>query len=104
MKNLKQVIFLLIWGVSPTFAGNDTLPPVGSYGFDWLHPESAQCKQMTRKDIDKFKGCKYEKQGGSFGLDLPYYFCAVNEDIEYFVYLTKANCREAKETMEANAP
>lgn len=99
---IPKTLFLTLF-IPAAFAENNDYPPAGSYGFDWLDPLSAQCRQITGADIRSFKSCYFEKEGGSFGLEYPYYSCRVNDEIEFVVYLSESACIEAKETMDANA-
>jgi hypothetical protein len=81
---------------------SDARPKPGSYGFDWLHPESAECREMTAKDIAAMKACV--DSANAFGLDIPSKACRVDEEVELIVYDTAAQCQEGLETMQANAP
>lgn len=91
--------------LTPLAQAAEAAPPIGQYGFDWLHPDSARCIQVTEKNKAQFQHCQFHPEGGSFGLtSLPYYTCTVSKKVEYMVYKSKAACIEAKETMEANAP
>jgi len=82
-------------------ASDSTLPPAGSYGFNWLDPAS-QCREISAADIAKFKHC--EASTNAFGLDLPSRACKVDADTEFMVYATAADCQQALETMQANGP
>ena len=80
----------------------DSLPRPGSYGFNWLAPESAQCRALTAKDIAAISQCT--DSPNAFGIDLPSKACRVGRKVELIVYDTEAHCREGLETMQANAP
>ena len=83
-------------------AGKDSLPKPGSYGFNWLAPEAAQCRAITDQDIAAMKECT--DSPNAFGIDLPSKACKVDEKVELIVYDTKEHCQEGLETMQANAP
>jgi len=85
------------------FGAEATFPIVGSYGFDWLKPQSTRCTQIMAKKATKFKHCNCSKDY-AFGLDLFAYSCKVNARSEYILLKTKSQCQEAFETMQANAP
>lgn len=106
--NIKQQIALgsalAIFATCQTWATQPDRPLPGSYGFDWLHPESAKCEKITRRKLKKMKVCDAHPKGGSFALEYSYHACRMNGSIEYLIYETKAVCQEAKETMDANAP
>lgn len=95
-----SAFFLLTNGAFATEAG---FPIIGSYGFDWLKPQSTRCSQITASEATKFKHCNYSKDY-AFGLDLFAYSCRVNARSEYILLKTKSQCQDAFETMQANAP
>jgi len=92
------MVLLAASGVSAA----DRLPPAGSYGFNWLEPETATCKQLSAKDLAKVKTCTLSDN--AFGLELKSHACRVSDGVELIVYKTKAQCQEGLETMQANAP
>jgi hypothetical protein len=88
----------------PAASGNPTdpdLPPAGSYGFNWLDPDS-QCRQLTEEDLARVEECTVSTN--AFGLDLASHACKVDADTELMVYETEAQCQQALETMQANGP
>jgi len=97
---------LLLAGLLPVLAfanpAADARPKAGSYGFNWLAPAKAACRQITDKDIASFKECKDSEN--AFGIDLPSKACRVDKKVEFIVYDTKEHCQEGLETMQANAP
>ena len=102
LKTAVTVIALLLLTKGVLGAGQ-RFAILGSYGFDWLEPDSTRCMQITAKEIEKFEDCRYSKEY-SFGLGLDAYSCKVNARNEYILLKTKAHCQEALETMQANAP
>ena len=95
---------LLIMLLFTTYAATATeFSKEGGYGFDWLKPETTRCKVITQKDITTFKKCEYITTA-TFGLPIASYKCDVNKHSEYFILQTKAECIDALETMQANAP
>jgi hypothetical protein len=88
---------------SVAYAEKQNLPPLGSYGFDWLRPDKAHCQKITPELVKKFRGCEYENPGG-FGLGNPSHKCRVSKKSEYIVFTDKAECMDELETMKANAP
>jgi len=78
----------------------DRMPPAGSYGFNWLDPES-HCKKLTEKDLAPVIKCTVSTN--AFGLQLSSHMCKVSAHVELIVYRTAAQCQEALETMQANA-
>ncbi len=79
------------------------LPPVGSYGFDWLKPDKARCQKITPELLKKFRSCEYRNPGG-FGLGNPSYKCRISKKSEYIIFSDRAKCADELETMKANAP
>lgn len=106
--NIKQRIafgsILVMFVISQTWATQPDRPLPGSYGFDWLHPESVKCEKMTRRKLKKMQVCDTHPKGGSFGLEYKYHACRIKDSVEYLIYETKAICQEAKETMDAHEP
>jgi len=78
----------------------DNAPAPGSFGFNWLAPESASCKKLSAKDLPNTSVCRFEIDV----FNLPGHVCKVNEHVELMVYKTATQCQEALEVMEANAP
>lgn len=84
-------------------ASTAEFPIVGGYGFDWLKPDTTRCRTITTKDVATFKKCEFI-DSGTFGLPLASHACRVARHSEYFILRTKAECKDALETMRANAP
>ena len=84
-------------------AGEATFPVSGSYGFDWLAPDSAKCMRIAEADAKQFKVCEFHTSG-AFGLDLAYHACPTAKRGELLIFKSQAACQEALETMQANAP
>lgn len=78
-------------------------PIVGGYGFDWLKPDTTRCRMITAKDTAAFKKCEFI-DSGTFGLPLASHTCKAGKYSEYFILRNKAECKDALETMRANAP
>jgi len=93
-----SVVALLLLSASGATAA-ERLPPVGSYGFNWLDPNS-QCKKLTAEDLAKVSKCTVT--ANAFGLDLESHSCRVSAHVELLVYKTAAQCQQALETMQAN--
>jgi len=91
------VILLAASGISA--AGH--MPQPGSFGFNWLDPQS-RCRKLTVKDLAPVSKCIISTN--AFGLRSKPYACKVNTHVELMVYPTAAECREALETMQANGP
>lgn len=78
-------------------------PVAGSFGFDWLKPNTARCVALPQAALDAFSSCEYRKDG-TFGLRDPAFVCRKSARSEYFIYASKAVCQRNLETMQANAP
>lgn len=87
--------------LSTGFAAPANLPTPDSYGFNWLQPNS-QCKKISAKEMEKFKTCHVETH--TFGLNISAYQCNTSTKKELIIYKTAAQCQQALETMQANAP
>ncbi len=72
-------------------------------GFNWLDPESAHCARIAAAESRKFKACEF-RDSGAFGLAHAYYSCPTDDGAEFLVFKSVAECQEALETMQANAP
>jgi len=75
-------------------------PAPGSYGFNWLDPAHATCKQLGAKDLSKASKCTASPN--AFGLDVESHACKVSARVELIVYKTAAQCQQGLETMQAN--
>ena len=98
---LKLVLSLVLLAAAGSGA-SDSRPAPGSFGFNWLDPETAECREMTAKDIAAMKECS--DSPNAFGIELPSKACRVDEKVELIVYDTREQCQEGLETMQANAP
>ena len=104
MKIIHKITFIsALLFASVTYAEIQNLPPLGSYGFDWLSPDKAQCQKITPQLAKKFRSCEYANPGG-FGLGNPSHKCRISNKSEYIVFSDRAKCMEELETMKANAP
>jgi hypothetical protein len=85
-------------------------PVEGSYGFDWLQPQTTSCRRITRDDAKRFSSCEFSASGNAFGLPSSYHKCAVSPRCprssrsEFFIYASREGCQEALETMQSNGP
>jgi hypothetical protein len=93
-----SAVALLLLAASGAAAA-ERLPPAGSYGFNWLDPNS-ECRKLTDEDLAKVSKCTVT--ANAFGLDLESHACRVSADVELIVYETAAQCQQALETMQAN--
>jgi hypothetical protein len=78
----------------------ESRPSPGSFGFNWLDPESSTCRSLTDEDLAAFKKCASSKN--AFGLDIDSVACTVDAKVEYIVYKDAAQCQQAFEAMQAN--
>lgn len=76
---------------------------VGGQGFDWTRPDQARCAAITADAARRFGACRFEATG-AFGLPLAHHLCPLKGGGEVVVFRNRAQCREALETMQANAP
>ena len=98
----KLLLTMILLAVSTSTVGAaDSRPKAGSYGFNWLDPDS-QCKKLSDKDLKKAPKCTVTDN--AFGLDLKSHACKIDKDVELIVYETAAQCQQALETMQANGP
>ena len=105
-RSLYSVLFVLTVIVHhPVFAGDRPLLPkalVGRYGFDWYHPDNAQCQRIDEQSTTRFLRCE-QGTSGSFTARTGYAVCQIKNG-EFLVYETKIRCQEELATMQANAP
>ena len=73
------------------------------FGFDWLAPDSARCARVATTDSRQLVACTFH-DSGAFGLSLAYFACPIKKGSELLVFKSSAECQEALETMQANAP
>jgi hypothetical protein len=87
--------------LASTASAAERSPKPASFAFNWLSP-AATCKALSAKELAKWSKC--EVNTGAFGLQLQSHSCKVSSRVEWMVYRTAAECREALETMQANGP
>ena len=85
---------------TPGVSAAEGVPAPGSYGFNWLDPESSTCRKLTDEDLAAFKKCTSSKN--AFGVDIDSLACPVDAMVEMIVYSTEAQCQQAFEAMQAN--
>ena len=102
---MKRVLLstLAIFSFAACAANAVEFPIAGSYGFDWLKPDTTRCKIITAKDVAVFKKCEFT-ESGTFGLPLASHACRAGKHSEFIILRNKAECKDALETMRANAP
>ena len=103
LRNAAPFLALLAASVAaaPAMPTDTARPPAGSYGFNWLDPDS-ECREITEADLEKVASC--EANDNAFGLSLHSHACKVDADTELMIYADAAQCQEALETMQANGP
>ena len=74
--------------------------PTAGVGFNWLD-DGRHCRVLTSRELTR---ARCEVSDNAFGLALPSRACRVSDRVEWMVYRTAAECREALETMQANGP
>jgi hypothetical protein len=97
----KLVLSLVLLAAAGS-AAPDGMPTAGNYGFNWLDPDNAACREITDEDIAGMKSCA--DSANAFGIDLPSKACRVDDKLELIVYDTREHCQQGLETMQANAP
>jgi hypothetical protein len=75
-------------------------PVAGGTGFVWTAPKSARCAPVQARDA---RDCTYSPTG-AFGLPIAFHTCRLGGGGELLVFRSLPECREALETMRANAP
>ncbi len=78
-------------------------PAAGSFGFDWLQPNSATCSQVQTDTIRTFRSCAHQPDG-TFGLKDPAYVCRIGPRSELMIYADKATCERNLDVMQSNGP
>lgn len=96
-----RLIALLLTLVSMT-AIADSRPTPGSYGFDWLHPDTTRCRKISQQEIDGYVSCEKTQRG--FGEYVPTHACRAGKSSEWIIYATRKECQAEFETMQANGP
>ena len=98
---IPKTILLIFLSASSIAAAREPIPKLGSFGFNWLNPDS-RCRKLTRKDIEALPGCRVN--ANAFGLEGNALSCRVDRRTEWMVYETATRCRAALDTMQANGP
>lgn len=98
---LLPLVLLLL--VAPWAQAQDRFSVPGGHGFNWSKPKSARCVRLGEADVKQLKPCEFHATG-AFGLPLAYYTCPRAKGGETLVFRNAAECKEALETMQANAP
>ncbi len=102
---MKRTMRLLLAGIALSIplvcTATAQSPPLGSYGFDQMKPETTHCAKLDAAQIAKFKNCTYSKSN-NFGDDRPGYACAVNSKSAFMAYKTLADCKAELELEKAN--
>lgn len=87
----------------PVAGAAGPFPVAGGHGFDWHRPRSARCLPVDAPRAQALQPCEFHAIG-AFGLALAYHACRGGRGGEVLVFRNAAECREALETMKANAP
>lgn len=101
MNILRTSLLLALLIATVRSGAAEPLPTVGSYGFDWLKPNTTKCRKISASDLKTFKSCK--TPSGGFGQFVPTHTCRVDNRSEWIIYSTKVQCADEFETMQANA-
>jgi len=99
---IRSLLILFFWPA--LLHADDSKPPAGSFGFDWLKLLSSKCRKLSAKDIERFGHCAPARESHGFGRYAPTHKCSVNARSEWIIYSSKKQCQEEFATMEANAP
>jgi hypothetical protein len=97
----RPIIAALLFAASWAGAAGGDRPPVGSYGFDSLKPESTRCARLDAKQIAKLSQCTFAKNN-SFGDDREGWACHVGKRTGFMAYRTQADCQAELELERAN--
>jgi hypothetical protein len=81
----------------------DRFDVASGHGFDWTQPRSARCVKIEPKRAQALQPCEFHASG-AFGLPLAYHACRGGGGGEVLVFRDARECREALDTMRANAP
>jgi hypothetical protein len=76
-------------------------PPIGSYGFDSLKPETTRCAKLDAAAISKLQDCSLSKQN-SFGDDREGWACRIGKRSGFMAYRTQDDCKAELELEKAN--
>jgi len=98
---LRLTVAVLVFASSLSCRAGGTTPPVGSYGFDSLKPETTKCAKLDAAQVARLKDCTYSKNN-NFGDDRPGWSCRIGKQDGFMVYATKADCQEELELEKAN--
>lgn len=97
----KKWLWLSLFAIPALTQAESLRPQPGWVGFDWLHPQTAQCTVLTDKLITRFKSCEHKLNGGFSG-EVETYRCAINKNVEYTVFQDTKTCQKEFEIMQAN--
>ena len=106
MRSIYPALFglsLLTLACAPVQPADTRFPILDSVGFDWLHPETARCERITASRAENFEQCDFHETG-AFGVPLAHHVCKASKGREFLLFASDADCQEALETMQANAP
>jgi hypothetical protein len=78
-------------------------PSQNAYAFNWLQPNSAKCKKLTKADIKKF-GNRCAEDSPGFGSHKPTHTCRTGKHSEFIIYKNLKQCQQELEIMQANGP
>ena len=80
-------------------------PPLGGYGFDWLRPATATCRQIGAQQLAVLSSpCLRTTESPAFGLPFVHYSCPLADGGELLIYPTRAQCRAALDAMQSHGP
>ncbi|HEY2345851.1 MAG TPA: hypothetical protein VGH80_08200 [Xanthomonadaceae bacterium] len=100
-RNVFHVLAGLILAAACAHAAGDVKPPVGSYGFDSLKPETTKCAKLDAAAIARLSGCTFAKNN-NFGDDREGWACHVGKRTGFMAYRTLSDCKAEIELERAN--
>ena len=86
---------------APDCRAADATPPVGSYGFDSLKPETTKCAKLDAAHVAKLHDCTFSKSN-NFGDDREGWACHIGKRDGFMAYRTEADCKEELELERAH--
>jgi len=99
----KILLSVVVVSIVFIFVGSVSADLEGSYGFNWLKPESSKCQKITEARLEKFKTCRKSTETDGFGGEnRPTHICQDAEGGEWIIYATNAQCQDEFEIMKAN--
>lgn len=101
MIRLLHVLAGLTLALPCAHAAGDAKPPVGSYGFDSLKPETTKCAKLDTAQISKLSDCTFANNN-NFGDDRKGWACHVGKRTGFMAYRTLADCKAELELERAN--